>query len=184
MRGPVNHRRHFLDKNLLYLFSVDANLENGREDIGCVPAGIRINASSDPRGSRVYNVTGETQVIGEKIISGTIVWGCDFALARRDDIEVLNVRLVIQADDGAAIEGDTTGVLSPGPRTYHQVLTEKPKFGSEENPKEVAFVMAPRFFSGHQNYKWLSYRQCMAIGRVKFIQSTARQTTIDVWMMD
>jgi hypothetical protein len=180
----VDHRRYFLDKNLLYLFSIDANLENGREDIGFVPAGIRINASSEPRGSRVYNVTGDSQVIGEKVVSGTVIWGTDFALARRDDIEVLNVRILIQADDGAAIEGDPTGVLSPGPRTYHQVLTEKPKFGSEENPKEVAFVMAPRFFTAHPDYQWLSYRQCMGIGRVKFVQSIARQTTIDVWMMD
>jgi hypothetical protein len=180
----MDHRRHFLDKNLLYLFSLDGNLENGREDIGFVPGGIRINVSSVPTESRVYSVTGETQIIGDKIITGTIAWGCDFAFARKDDIELLDVRMVIQADDGACIEGHVTGVLTPGPRTYHQVLTEKPKVGSEQSPRELPIFVAPQFVSGHDDYRWINYRQCLAVGRVKFIESVARQSTIDVWMME
>jgi hypothetical protein len=180
----MEHRRYFLDKNLLYLCSLDANLEYGREDIGVVPGGIRVNVSSVPEDSRVYNVTGETFVLGEKVISGTVKWGCDWALARKDDVELMDVRLIIQTDDGAAIEGEVVGILAPGPRTFRHVLTERPKLGSEQQPAELKIFVAPRFRSGHVKYRWLNDRQCLAFGRIKFIDSVARQSTLDVWLMD
>ena len=180
----MNHRRYFLDKNLLYLFSLDANLEYGREDVGFVPGGIRVNVNSVPQESRVYNVTGETFVMGEKVITGTIVWGCDLALAREDDLELLDVRMVIETDDGAVIEGEVGGTLAPGPRTFRQVVTEKPKLGSEQQPCELNIFLSPRFRTGDSKYRWLNERQCIGFGRIKFIESVARQSTIDVWMMD
>ena len=180
----MNHRRYLLDKNLLYVFSEDGNVEQGREDIGLVPGGLRINVHSVPQDSRVYNVAGETLLLGEKVLSGTIVWGGDFAFVRQDDIEALDVRVVIRSDDGALIEGEYCGVVAPGPRTFTQVFSEKPKLGSEQSPAELSFHVAPRFRTADPRYKWLSGRQCLAYGRVKFIECVARQATLDVWMMD
>src|SRR5262245_12433253 len=131
-----NHRRSLLDRNLLYAFSEDGNLEYGREDIGFVPGGVRINIQATERGSRVYNVAGDERMLGEYILSGTIVWGGDSALAREDDVEILEVRIVIRTDDGALVEAEYTGTFAPGPRSHRQLVTEKPKLGSEQNPFE------------------------------------------------
>jgi len=179
-----SHRRHFLDKSLYYLFSLDGNLEYGREDIGFVSGGVRINAHSVPRDSRAYSVVGETRVFGEKLVAGTMVWGGDWALAREDDIELLDVKALIRTDDNAVVEVEYGGVLAAGPRSFRQVISEKPKFGSEQNPLDATFYVAPRFNSGDPRYAWLNGRQCLGFGRVKFIESLAKQATVDFWMMD
>jgi len=178
------HRRTLLDKNLLYVFSEDGNIQEGREDIGFVPGGIRINIHSRPQDSRVYHVAGETRVLGETVLSGTLVWGGDWAFIREDDLEILLVRVVIRTDDGADVEVRYDGLFAPGPRCFRQVLTERPKLGSETRPFEGTFFAAPRFFTGAPQYAWLNGRQCLAFGRVKFVESVAQQATFDVWMMD
>jgi len=180
----MGHRRSLLEKDLLYLFSEDGNLEGGREDIGFAPGGVRVNVFSSPDESRCYNVSGETRVLGERVFAGTIAWGGDFAFASRNDVEVLDVRIVIRTDDGALIEGAYGGVLPGGPRSFRQVVTEKPKVGSEQHPVEAPFYVAPRFRTADRRYRWLSGRQCLAFGRIKFIESIPRQATMDVWMMD
>jgi uncharacterized protein DUF3237 len=178
------HRRTLLDKNLLYVFSEDGNLEYGREDIGFVPGGVRIIIHSTERDSRVYNVAGDERMLGEFILSGTIAWGGDSALAREDDVEALDVRIVIRTDDGAYVEAEYIGTFSPGPRSFRQLVTEKPKLGSETNPFEGKYFSTPRFYSSHPKYRWLNGRQCIAFGRVKLIECVARQATFDCWLMD
>jgi hypothetical protein len=178
------HRRTLLDKNLLYVFSEDGNIQEGREDVGFVPGGIRINIHSRPQDSRVYNVAGENRMHGEAILSGTLIWGGDWAFVREDDLEILLVRVVIRTDDGADVEVRYDGLFAPGPRSFRQIVTERPKLGSEQRPYEGIFYAAPRFFTGAPQYAWLDGRQCLGFGRVKFVDSVAQQATFDVWMMD
>jgi Protein of unknown function (DUF3237) len=178
------HRRTLLEKNLLYVMSEDGNIEDGREDIGFVPGGLRLNLHSREQDSRIYNVAGDKRMLGEFTLSGTIVWGGDSALARDDDLEILEVRIVIRTDDGAYVEAEYTGLFAPGPRSFRQLVTEKPKLGSETNPFEGKYFSTPKFYSSDPRYRWLNGRQCVAIGRVKLIDCVARQATFDCWLMD
>jgi len=180
----MTHRRQLLEKNLLYMFSIDSNLEEGREDIGFVPGGLRVNVHSTPHDSRAYSVAGEAKLLGQKPVSGTIEWGTDFVLAREDDLELLDVRFVIRADDGACIEVEVHGVLAAGPRSFVKIVSEKPKFGTEKAPVDGTLFVAPRCRSGDSRYKWLSDRQCLGFGQVTLINSVARQSRLDFWMMD
>lgn len=180
----MRHRRQLLEKNLLYVFSIDGNLEYGREDVGLVPGGLRINVNSIPQGSRAYNVAGESRVAGERTVSGTIAWGSDWVLAGQDDVERLSIKVVIRTDDGACIEAAYRGVLASRPRGFRQIVSENPRVGSERHPIEGTFYVAPRCRSGDPRYQWLNERQFLAFGRVTFIESVARQATLDFWMMD
>jgi hypothetical protein len=177
-------RRQLLEKNLLYLFSADVNVEYGRQEIGFVPGGVRINILSQPQESRVYHVAGETRLLGDDVVSGTIAWGGDWALAREDDLELLDLRLLIRTDDGAVIEAPYQGMFAPGPRSFRQLISEKPRLGSEQKPFEGTVFLAPCFRSDDARYRWLNGRQCVGLGRIRIIDSVARQASLDFWMMD
>jgi hypothetical protein len=155
----MNHRRYLLEKDLLYLFSEDGNIEYGREDIGFVNGGLRINIHATSQESRIYNVAGETTLLGESVLSGSMAWGTDVILVREDDLEILDVRIVVRTDDGAVVTAEYSGVFAPGPRSFRQVASEKPKVGSEQNPVEGIFFAAPRFRTGDPKYRWLNGRQ-------------------------
>ena len=92
-------RRNFVPRNYIYVFSYDADLEMRREEIGFVPGGLRVNVFAKPDETRVYHALGETTVLENKTLKGTVVWGGDWALVREDDIGLLDVKLTIQMDD-------------------------------------------------------------------------------------
>jgi hypothetical protein len=183
--STFNHRRSFIDRNLLYLFSYDANLEYSREEIGLVPAGARVNIFSQPKDSRVYNVLQEHPLEGVKPISGVIERGGDWALLREDsDIGVIDVRLIIRTDDDATIHSTYSGVFPAGPRGYRRLLSEKPKLGTEEQPFVGSLVITPRYETDHPDYKWLLDHQCVGFGQVNVIGSLVRQASFDIYAMD
>src|SRR5262245_29801277 len=108
-------RQTFIDRNLLYLFSYDANLEMRRDEIGFVPGGSRVNIFSRPKDSRVYHVLHERTLEGVEPISGRVVWGADWAMLREDhDIGVVDVKLIIETDDDAVIYSSYSGVFPAG----------------------------------------------------------------------
>jgi hypothetical protein len=178
------HRRYLLEKNLLYLFSEDGNIEYNREDIGFVNGGLRLKVHSTPEESRFYSATGDRDLLGERVFSGSIVFGVDAIFVRQDDVELLDVKIAVQTDDGAVVDGEYTGVFYPGPRTFRQVVSEKPKLGTEQRPAEGAYFAMPRFYASDPKYAWLNGRQCLAIGRVQLIDNVARQASSDIWIMD
>lgn len=178
-------RSSFVDRDLLYLFSYDANLEGAREEIGFVPGGSRVNIFSQPKDSRVYQVMQEQGVQAVKPISGVITWGGDWACLREEsDIGVIDVRLTIRTDDGAFIHSSYEGVFPAGPRGYRRLLSEKPKLGTEEEPFVGDLVITPRYETTDRNYKWLTDHQCVGFGRVNVIKSLVRQATFDIYAMD
>lgn len=178
-------RRSFVDRDLLYLFSYDANLELGREEIGFVPGGARVNILSHPKDSRVYQVMQEQAIEGTRPITGVVVSGTDWVTLREEnDIGDIDVRMVIRTDDGATIHTRYRGVFPGGPRGYRRLMSEKPKLGTEEEPAEANLVVTPQFETDHRDYRWLMEHQCVAFGRVNIIRSLVRQASFDVYAMD
>ena len=58
------HRRQFLDKALLYLFSLDVESDMDREEIGFVSGGVKLTIFARPDLSRVYHLARERTIPG------------------------------------------------------------------------------------------------------------------------
>jgi Protein of unknown function (DUF3237) len=178
------HRRSFVDKNLMYLFSFDVNLEDTREELGYTVTGLRLNIFSRQQESRLYNVKGEKSFNADKMLAGTVLWGVDYARMREDDVASLNVRLQIRTDDDATIVAGYQGLFSVGPRGFRKLLSEKPKLGSEQQPFEARLFVGPRFETAAPRYKWLEKYHCLGIGRSWVIDTFVRRASYDIYAMD
>lgn len=93
-------------------------------------------------------------------ISGKILpGGGDWALTRADGVLTLDVRLTIEADDGALIHCSYTG-MRHGPPDVMARLAE----GETVDPTEVHFRIAPRFETADSRYGWLNRLLAVGIG--------------------
>jgi hypothetical protein len=180
----AEHRRNFIDRNVIYLFSYDVNLEDTREELGFTASGLRLNIFSRPRESRVYNVLGEQSFDANKMLAGVITYGVDYARLREDDVAALDVRLQVRTDDGKDVLITYRGLFSVGPRGFRKLLTEKPKLGTEQQPFEAKLFVGPRFETAAPEYKWLEKYHCVAFGRSWVIDSFVRRASYDVYAMD
>jgi hypothetical protein len=99
-----------------------------------------------PNGTRVIvRVTGGT-VKGPKL-NGTVVdLGADWLTMRADGTAQLDVRIVINTDDGASISVTYKGIMSPDANGKPRIIT------------------APLFETGDERYAWLTQMQGIAIG--------------------
>jgi len=99
-----------------------------------------------PQGTRVIvRVTGGT-VTGPRI-NGTVEdLGADWLTMRADGTAQLDVRIVINTDDGAAVHVAYKGIMSPD---------------ANGNPR---IITAPLFETGAENYTWLNGIQAIAVG--------------------
>jgi hypothetical protein len=180
-------RNQFLDKTLLYLFSYNAEVDPYTLRIGVVPEGVRFNVSGTPDESRVYHVLREkTQAgfgPGFKVITGRIRVGSDRALYRTDDVVVDEVRLTIETDDGALINARYHGSAYLGAGGYDAYVAGIDRVGRFRNPAYAPIVIAPRFETLHQDYKWISKHQCVGFGLAEVIKSQIRRITYDVYAM-
>ncbi len=82
--------------------------------------------------------------------------GADWGLIRADNCFELDVRIVIETDDGAFIHTDYSGIA---PMTKEQV----DRFLAGELPEGISMYVTPRFETGHTNYQWLT--QIQVVGR-------------------
>ena len=180
----IPERRTFVPRNYIYVFSYDADLEMSREEIGFVPGGVRINVFAKPNETRVYHALGETTVLENKALSGTIVWGGDWATVREDDVGQLDVKLTIRTDDGETIDMTYRGIFPAGPRGFRKLVTEKPMLGTENKPFEGMVYTAPWFDTVSPKYRWLTERQCVGIGKITVVDSAIRRVSFDVYAMD
>lgn len=98
-----------------------------------------------PHGTRVIvGVNGGT-VKGPKV-NGTVAHlGADWLTMRADGTAQLDVRALINTDDGAAIHIQYTGIMAPG----------------ENGPR---IITAPLFQAGDERYTWLNAVQAVAVG--------------------
>jgi len=119
--------------NVEFLFHIHATLD--------APAVI----ANGPHGTRVIvGINGGT-VKGPKV-NGTIAHlGADWLTLRADGTAQLDVRALVNTDDGATIHMHYKGVMAPG----------------ADGPR---IITAPLFEAGDERYAWLNGVQAVAIG--------------------
>jgi len=179
-------RRQFLDRTTHYLFSYDVELEMANEEIGFVGPGVRVNVFCRPNESRIYHIIGEASNTssGLPTMNGLVVGGGDWALFREDDVEISEVKLTIQTDDGAIIDSHYRAVLPFGAGGYRWLISEEKKIGTHKNPVEAPVVISPVYETSSPKYRWLTDRQCVGFGLVQIIQSRMRRVSYDIFAMD
>jgi hypothetical protein len=99
---------------------------------------------------RVGEITGgrfEGERLSGKILSG----GSDWQSVRTDGTWDLNVRIVLETDDGHLI-GMTYRGLRHGPKEVIDAITR----GEEVNPSSYYFRIAPFFETASEKYGWLN----------------------------
>ena len=119
--------------NVEFLFHLHATLDAP----AVVPGG--------PHGTRVIvGINGGT-VTGPKV-NGTVAHlGADWLTMRADGTAQLDVRALIQTDDGAVIHTHYRGIMAPG----------------DGGPR---ITTAPLFETGDERYAWLNGVQAIAVG--------------------
>ena len=134
---PDIRTRHLFDMSLQV---------SGMQLIGTTPNGNR----------RVGLVAGGT-FAGERLRGTVLPGGADWIIARPDSVTTLDVRLVLQTDDGAAI-GMVYRGLRHGPAEVMQRLDR----GEKVDPSEYYFRTAIMFETATEKYDWLN--RIFAIG--------------------
>ncbi len=111
----------------------------GMTSIGKVPAGLR----------RIAPVRGGT-FKGARL-SGTVLPGADWVVNRPDSVMVIDVRLTLKTDDGAAIYLTYQGRFLAAP----EVMARFAK-GAVLQPHEYSLAVVARFECGDERYRWLN----------------------------
>jgi hypothetical protein len=180
-------RKYFLDKDLLYLFSYNTEIEHYIVRLAAVPAGVRFNENATPGESRVYNVLREKSQGGVgpgfKVITGKLVEGFDRALYRSDDVIVGQIRATIQTDDGAIIGSRYRATAFLGPGGFDAYAAGIDKVGTKKTPVQAPIVITPRYETDHEDYKWIVDLQCVGFGRADVIEDEVRRVTYDIYAM-
>jgi hypothetical protein len=133
---------------LEHILSFTARL-GGREVIGPVPEGLRVNVE----------VTGG-DVTGPKFAGRLCALSGDWVTVRRDGIAILDVRTTIETNDGALIYVDYSGTSDRGEDGYERSLQGGPPASGSP------LYISPRFHTSHPDYVWLNRLHCVGVGRV------------------
>ena len=123
--------------------------------VGVIPIG----ASS--WGVRVVAPCIRGTVEGPKIKGTFQPVGGDWALIRADNCLEIDVRVVIETDDGAFIHTYYSGVADMTQEQVEAFLQRG------EIAEGVDLYVTPRFETGHENYQWLARIQAVGRGRME-----------------
>ena len=113
---------------------------SGMQEVGATPSGQR----------RVGLVAGGT-FEGERLRGTVLPGGADWIMVRADGITTLDVRIVLQTDDGASI-GMTYRGLRHGPA---DVMAKVAK-GEPVDPSSYYFRTSVAFETASERYGWLN----------------------------
>lgn len=94
---------------------------------------------------------------GPKIKGVAKPFGADWAIVRADNCLELDVRLVVETDDGALIHVEYGGVIDMTQEQVEQLLSGQAVEG-------MKIHTAPRFETAHPNYVWLNRIQAVGCG--------------------
>ncbi len=83
--------------------------------------------------------------------------GGDWMRIRTDGVGITDIRTTIQADDGALILMEASGMVDFGTEGFTQAL-------NGHFPKTNPVVLTPRFLTSDARYFWLNRLQCMGVG--------------------
>lgn len=131
-----------------HLFDVTLQVENPLQMLGKTPFGER----------RIAKVTGG-KFEGPNIRGTVRGGGGDWILVRNDGVTQLDVRIVLETDDGALIYMTYKG-LRHGPEEVMQRLAA----GQKVDRSEYYFRITPLFETGSDKYAWLNKAVCVASG--------------------
>jgi hypothetical protein len=118
------------------------------EKVGAVPYGTRVIA---PIASGHFE--------GPRLRGKVLPGGADWTLLRSDGVLELDLRLVLQTDDGALIQMTSFG-LRHGPPEVIAALAR----GERVDPSTYYFRTAPRFETGHARYAFLNRLLAVSTG--------------------
>ena len=113
-----------------------------------------------PNGNRRVGLVGGGTFAGERLRGTVLPGGADWIIARPDGCTTLDVRLVLQTDDGAAI-GMVYRGLRHGPVEVMQRLDR----GESVDPSEYYFRTAIMFETAAARYDWLNRIFAIGTGR-------------------
>jgi hypothetical protein len=177
-------RSTFIDRSLLYLFSYDAEISAETTSLGFDPGGVRVVASARERLSRVYHIAGASTIpgSGSKTITGRVASGSDLLYWREDDLEISNIRVHIETDDGANIFGVYDVFADLGSGRYREFVSEEVVVGDDE-PIDLPVFTTPRFISTSPEYVWLNDLQCVGFGQARVFKSIVRRISYDIYAL-
>ena len=117
-----------------------------------------------PIGSSSWGTRSIAPVLGGTVegprLNGTIrQFGADWGLVRADNCFDLDVRLLIDTDDGALIHTHYGGLVA-------MTQAEVDQFLGREIPSDLDFFVTPRFETGDERYAWLTRLQAVGRGGV------------------
>lgn len=104
-----------------------------------------------PMGNRRIGLVGGGSFVGSRLRGKVLPGGSDWIVVRPDEVTTLDVRLVLEADDGAAI-GMTYRGLRHGPAA----VIDKVNRGEPVDPALYYFRTAVAFETAAANYAWLN----------------------------
>jgi hypothetical protein len=104
-------------------------------------------------------VTGGT-VEGPRIKGTARPFGADWFVIRHDGVFIVDVRLVIETDDGAFIHTHYDGIVDV--TQEHLAVMAQGEFPALRAPVHTT----PRFETGHEEYRWLNRVVGVGIGEV------------------
>jgi hypothetical protein len=113
---------------------------------------------STPEGSRRVGIVSGGRFEGERL-SGEVLPGADWQIARPDGSTTLDVRLILKTDDGALI-GMTYRGLRHGPPA---VMAELAK-GAPVDPADYYFRINPLFETASEDLAWLNHILAIGVG--------------------
>lgn len=134
---------------LEHLFTYRVGFDLPPELIGPAPDGVRIN---------FYLTGGELE--GPRLRGTIRPLGADWLLVRPDGVGLLDMRMTLEANDGALIFATYQGVLDHGPDGFRNALS------GSLLPNGTPFQTAPRLHTAHPDYLWLNRLQCVGIGKM------------------
>lgn len=109
-------------------------------------------------GRKIVLVQGGT-LVGPRIRAEILPGGGDWALTRADGVLLLDVRLTLRTDDGAAIFMTYTGRRHAPPEVKARLAR-----GEAVDPADMYFRIAPTFETGDSRYAWMNPILAVGVG--------------------
>ncbi len=104
-----------------------------------------------PRGSRTILRVAGGKVEGPRLNGKILSGGGDWAVMRADGIFEVDIRAMLETDDGATIYTHYGGLVRMAPENWKRFLS-----GDKPSSEEYYFRVTPRFETGDERYRWLN----------------------------
>ena len=124
----------------------------------------RIDAGPGPLGRRSYNRVGVGTIEGERLRGVMAAGSGDWMLTRPDGVNVIDARIMMVTDDGAAIYMRYEGRVAIPPAILDQA--RDPGRRGDLDPTAYYLRSIPVFETGAADYAWLNDIVAVGAGRL------------------